>query len=398
MFNHTKKLMIISTTMLLASTSASYAENINVEWKGAPELSSEDGNFKIKLRGRLFTDWATVSDNGGKAVDATEFRAARIGVEGVLMKDVKYRLELDFAGNSTSITDATAEWALKPVSVVVGNFKTPTSLEEQTSARYTTFIERGSFTDAFGFSRQIGIAANYEQDNITVKAGIFQGDANGGAGTVQGRTYAGRITFTPEIDGGFIHVGASAFHRENDTGTVTNRYRQRAHFHLADRYIDTRDTVNGDINAESDTFFGVELAGVLGPLSAQAEWGWLKANAPTGGMDASFNGGYVDISYILTGESRGYKGGVFDRIKVANPVFEGGAGAWQIAARYDVIDLTDTSAAVIGGKQTSCIIGVNWHLNNYSRVMANYSKSEIDGGVNDGESIDAFGLRFQVDW
>jgi phosphate-selective porin len=63
-----------------------------------------------------------------------------------------------------------------------------------------------------------------------------------------------------------------------------------------------------------------------------------------------------------------------------------------------MVDLTDLDAGVEGGKQTSYIAGVNWHLNNYTRVQANYSISDVDGGVNDGEQIKAFGLRFQVDW
>jgi phosphate-selective porin OprO/OprP len=125
----------------------------------------------------------------------------------------------------------------------------------------------------------------------------------------------------------------------------------------------------------------------------------MKSNAATStGIDASFSGGYVDVSYIITGENRGYKGGVFDRIEVANPVSSGGAGAFQIAARYDVIDLTDKVADVFGGKQTSYIVGMNWYLNNYTRVMANYSNSKIDGGNNNGQNINTFGLRFQIDW
>lgn len=395
---------LLGASALLSSNAAANAQDFNVAWKGAPEISSADGNFSMKLRGRLFADWGSVSDNGGKAVDATEFRAARIGLQGVLMKDVKYTLEVDFAGNDISIADALMELALKPVSVVVGHFKTPNSLEEITSARFITFMERSSFTDAFSLSRQIGIAAKYDQNNVTFNAGVFQGNANGGSGTIQGRTYAARATFSPQItnSASIVHIGASAFHRQNDDGDLTLRYRQRPHHHLADRYIDTRlatgPGTHMDISGESDTFFGVELAGIMGPLSAQAEWGWMSANAINGGMDAKFNGGYVNVSYFLTGESRGYKGGKFDRVSVNNPVFGGGSGAFQIAARYDVIDLTDAAAGIFGGKQTSYIFGANWYLNNYSRVMANYSRSDIDGGANDGENIDTFGLRFQVDW
>tara|TARA_R110002096_G_scaffold309403_2_gene503936 strand:+ start:36280 stop:37464 length:1185 start_codon:yes stop_codon:yes gene_type:complete len=384
----------LGTTALLASTSITQAQDLQVAWKGAPEISSADGNYKMKMRGRIFTDWGTVSDNSGKVADTTEFRTARLGIEGVVMKDIKYKFEVDFAGGDADIKDGYMEWALKPVSIAVGQYKVPVSLEEQTSSRYITFLERSSITDAFGFSRDIGISANFAQNDFTLKAGVFQGNFSGNA-DMEGRTYAARATYAAKIENGLVHVGASAFHRKNDQGVLTKRYRQRPHHHLSPtRYVNT-----GSFDAESDTFFGAELGAVFGPLSAQAEWGWMKSNAPTEvGMDANFSGGYVDVSYIITGESRGYKGGAFDRIKVANPVFSGGPGAVQIAARYDVIDLTDTDAGVLGGKQTSYIVGVNWHLNNYARVMANYSKSDIDGGVNDGEDISTFGLRFQVDW
>ncbi|WP_321393019.1 OprO/OprP family phosphate-selective porin [Emcibacter sp.] len=375
--------------------------DLNVKWKGAPEFSSKDGNFKMKVRGRLFADYGNVSDNGGKVVDNTEFRTARLGVEGVVFKDVKYKFEADFAGDSVEIKDAYLAWDLKPVTISVGQMKTPNSLEEQTSSRYITFMERGSFTDAFSLARQTGIAVAYADKNATFTAGLFQGDASGGGG-VEDRTYAARATYAVKLDDGLVHVGASVRHRELDeAGEV--RYRQRPHNHQAGRYVDTSfhdpiadETVH--IAADSDTFYGLELAGVMGPFSAQAEWAWQTANLTAMTDNATFSGGYIDLSYFITGESRGYKKGAFSRVKVKNPVFEGGMGAWQVAVRYDTIDLTDADAAIDGGKQETYLIGVNWHLNDYTRVMANYSTSDIKGGADDGENIDAFGLRFQVDW
>ncbi|MDC0111787.1 porin [Emcibacteraceae bacterium] len=385
---------IFGATLLLASTSVSLAQDLNVVWKGVPELSSDDGNYKMKIRGRIFTDWGSISDNSGKVADTTELRTGRIGIEGVIMKDIKYKFGVDFAGGNSNIKNASIEWSLKPVSIVVGQYKVPVSLEEQTSSRYITFIERSGITDAFGFGRNIGIGANFLKNNFTIKAGVFQGTVAGNSNK-EGRTYALRSTYAVKIKNALIHIGASAFHRKNDQGILTKRYRQRPHHHLSpSRYVDT-----GNLNAKSDTFFGAEFGVVLGPLSAQTEWGGVKSNAATRtGIDASFSGGYVDVSYIITGENRGYKGGVFDRIEVANPVSSGGAGAFQIAARYDVIDLTDKVADVFGGKQTSYIVGMNWYLNNYIRVMANYSNSKIDGGNNNGQNINTFGLRFQIDW
>ena len=44
----------------------------------------------------------------------------------------------------------------------------------------------------------------------------------------------------------------------------------------------------------------------------------------------SFCGGYAEVGYYLTGESRGYKGGKWDRTKVLKPFDKGGWGAIQL--------------------------------------------------------------------
>ncbi len=382
-----------------AQKEAEKGSDLKVKWKGAPELSSADGKFKMKIRGRAYVDAGFVSDDDdNEDTKATEFRTVRLGVEGVVMKDIKYKAEVDFAGNEVDLKDAYLQWK-GPVSVTFGQFKTPNSLQEQTSSRYTTFMERASFTDAFELARQIGIGVGAGGDNWTFDAGIFRG-ANGSSDEDEGETFAARATFGDKFDNGAYHVGASYRYRKAGDDQDMFRYRQRPHNHLAGRYIAT------DRVADSDAMFGVELAGVFGPFSAQAEYAWLKANldAPAPGQsDPKFTGGYIDLSWFITGESRAYKGGSFSRVKVKNPVFEGGFGAWQIAARYDVVDLSDEG--LFGGEQDTWVIGVNWHLNDYTRFMFNYSKSDVenafdvsDNGADGENSIDAVGVRFQVDW
>ena len=50
---------------------------------------------------------------------------------------------------------------------------------------------------------------------------------------------------------------------------------------------------------------------------------------------------------FLTGETKPYDDGVFGRVKVINPGYNGakagGWGAWQIAGRYDTVDLSDAA-------------------------------------------------------
>jgi phosphate-selective porin OprO and OprP len=56
------------------------------------------------------------------------------------------------------------------------------------------------------------------------------------------------------------------------------------------------------------------------------------------------------------------------------------------------------------GEQKTWQVGVNWWLNDNTRIMFNYGQSAIAGGflagnnVNDGADIKGFGTRLQIDW
>lgn len=377
---------------------------MKVKWEPAPSIASPDGLFEMNIRGRLYADAAFANDaNDSMNVDATELRSARLGIEGKAWSDIKYVFEVDFAGEKTTINDAYLNWkGNMPAAISVGYFKTPNSLEEQTSSRFTTFMERASFTDAFELERQIGLALSSHGKNWAASLGVFRGSA-GSAFAQEGAMVAGRATFSPTIGDAQVHLGGSFRYRDNAPGQPAFHYRQRPHLHLADALIATPNI------AESDLFYGAETALLLGALTIQAEYSWLDADLVTAapGIESpTFSGGYVDVSWFLTGEHRAYnpEKGVFERVKVNRPVFDGGPGAWQAAVRWDRIDLSDGS--IFGGEQNSIIVGVNWHLNPHARMMFNFAHSEIreafdltsSGDLNGKNSADVFGARAQADW
>lgn len=384
------------------ANTAPTGDPIEVKWEPAPSIKSPDGRFEMNLRGRLFVDTAWVNDaNDFENTQATEFRTARLGIEGKAWSDVKYKFEIDFSGNEVTVKDAYIQWK-GPAKFTIGQFKTANSLEEQTSSRYMTFMERASFTDAFGLSRQIGFSVGTGGDNYTLNTGVFRG-SNGTDNEDEGYTVALRATYGPKIGDAQFHLGASYRYRAQGDDQSNLRYRQRPHAHLAsNRYVATSKI------ADSDNFYGLEIATVMGAFSLQGEWAILNANLqnPTLGQNnPSFSGGYVSASYMLTGEQRKYdpKKGSFQRIKVNNPVFEGGLGALQLAARYDLIDLSDEG--IFGGEQKTFIIGANWWLNRHTRLMINYSNAKVSNATdvpfsdaNGKNNIDAIGIRAQIDW
>lgn len=369
-----------------AANDAASGDPIKVKWEPAPSFSSPDGLFEMNVGGRLFVDFAQASDkNDTMDVAATEVRQARLGVKGTAWGDVKYKLEVEFGGSGgASLTDATIGWK----AVTVGHFKPSVSLEEPTSETNMTFQERASFTDAFGFSRNIGVALNHNMNGFGFTVGAFRGKQSSSEAD-EGSILAARVFYGGEADALKFHIGGSA--RLRNGGDRTFGYKQFAVSHLTNNFLNT-----GTI-AKKDNFYGLELAMVYDVFSLQGEYGSLKADMidPTVSADPTFNGGYISASWFLTGETRNYdaKKGAFGSVKPKASVFEGGAGAWQLAARYDFIDLSDKNIA--GGKQTSYLFGVNWLLNKHTRVQLGYSHSKIREAAADN-SVNAFTLRTHI--
>lgn len=401
--------------------------DLKVKWKGAPELSSRDGKFKMKVRGRLQTDYDAINQNTGITgqpnVSAAEIRRARLGVEGLLFGDVEYKFEVDFADDTTAIKDAYMEYVglMEGLGIRVGHFKTFNSLEHMTSSRFITFMERAAFIDAFELDRQIGGGAIYADHHFTASAGIYgptAGDDSTWLNDV--KTGAARVTWAPiNTDDHYgkhavVHFGGSWRTRHGSQDLRGNpvpandqffRYRARgADLHLADRFIATPQIF------DQDTFWGLEGAVVWGPWSLQGEYAQLHPDLAPGfiGNDPTYIGWYLEGSWYVTGESRTYKEGEFGRPKVKRPVSSGGPGAWQLAAKYDVLDLSSEATTIptcaLCGNQNTWLLGVNWWLNDYTRVTFNLNQSTITGGflnganADDGAKIRGFGARAQVDW
>lgn len=394
-----------------ATKAGEISPNINVKWAPSPTISSDDGNWSVHIRGRLFVDGGILDDDDGLYSDdnATELRAARLGIEGKVLKDFKYVFETDFADNDVSINDAFLEYdgeTVDPLYFRAGQFKTPNSLEKQTSGRFTTFMERAAFTDAFDFNRRIGFGTGASGDTWGLDAGLFgqntdDGEANEGFAAAARAHYA---FFTgAEGTGDVLHIGASTRYRDFDNDVDDNmvRYRQRPFFHFTSLRSTDTDFIN---DADSDVFVGGELAWVHGPFSFQSELGITATQLDQGSDPGNLWGGYGSVSYFLTDEQRNYSAskGSFGRVKVKDPLHEGGWGAWQLAARFDYLDLNDGAAE--GGEQYSIISGVNWYLNDYMRVMLDGAVTQVtDAGpesaaIGSDNTIWGVGARVQVDW
>ncbi len=413
------------------------AEVQGLKEAGAKAKATAAGKPSVVAGGRIMTDWANFTQNAASKAQAGDFqngveaRRARVYLEGEAFEVVDYKLQFELA-SSTKVPDfpssgdiGIGQVSFKDVYVTVkelpllgnvriGHFKTPFGLENLTSHRYSTFMERAMVSEGEIEGRRLGAVAfdHSESEMSTWALGIFTSqipenpprfqDDGGGAAAMMRRTFL--PWYDEATEGrGLLHTGVSYSYADiGESSTV--RFSEDPEAHLASQVIDTGTMADvSHINA-----VGAEAALVYGPLSLQSEFVsfWLDRTA---NPNPTFHGAYAYVSYFLTGEHRQYDRSVgeFDRVEPFENFFrvrdvdgcvQTGKGAWEIAYRYSYMDLN--SSGVNGGLASNHTFGLNWYLNPYTRMMFNYIVSDTTnhpdaGGVG---HVDIFQMRCQIDF
>ncbi|MEA3347228.1 MAG: porin, partial [Candidatus Auribacterota bacterium] len=382
--------------------------NMDVLWKDGLRLRTDDKKIDLKIGGRIMADTAWMKEDSGlnkefgKLEDNSEFRRARLYMAGTFLDHLIFKAQYDFAGGDADFKDVYLGYKGIPYlgTVKVGHFKEPFSLNELTSSKYITFMER-ALPNAFVPGRNIGIALNNsllgssKAPRMTWALGVFRDADSFGNASSNEWNITGRITGLPWYeDGGkkLLHLGAAYSWRAPHK---TVRYRERPESHMVARFVDT-----GSFPAKNLSLVGLEGALVYGPFHAEGELIQSFVNR-TNGVN-NFYSGYVQAGFFLTGEHRSYKNkaGVFSRTKPKNnfnivKLIDGdykSIGAWELAARWSGIDLNNHD--IEGGIMNDTTAGLNWYLNPNMRIMSNYIHSNRNGiGY-----ADIYQMRFQVDF
>lgn len=365
-------------------------------WPGIG-IASEDGAHSIKLHGRFLIDAGTGAGDG----DAT-FRRARLGVSGELAHDFYYKVENDYAVDNIDggITDIYLGYDFNPHWYVqAGQFKQPYNLENLTTSRFATFEERGLVT-AFTPGRRVGAMVGTYQPagdtSWTAMLGYFDGAIGVNRNTDDTHELAGRITWAYQPEPSHLmHLGLAGIHRTPDNTADKLEYNTvpESRFSGGD-FADTGPI----LGVEHAIHTGLEAAGVWGPFSLQSEYMRVDV-AREAAPDAIFDGYYLQASYFLTGEHRVYspERAIFGRAHPLDPVAEGGWGAWQLAARYSTIDMTD--GGINGGRVDNVSLGVNWLPHHQVTMMGNVIFANADeSGPANGDDPTLFMMRLQFDF
>lgn len=355
---------------------------IKIDTEGGLEIATYDGRFSFGIGGRLMADAAFYNEDRNQLSNGTELRRAELELGGVIDYDWVYEFELDFGDGNVDVNDAYLTYqGFAPLLLKVGQFKEPFSMDELTSSKYATFME-SALPNAFAPGRHLGIGLSNGWEDFTLAGGLFGEAFDDAAENIEPDNtgdeswgLTGRLTWAPiHAKRQVFHLGASSSYRQlgDDVEDHRPRFRARPESHLTNdlRYVDT-----GRIDKVKDyMLYGLETAGVYGPFSFQGEYIRTDLSRTDGSPDLNFDGWYVQSSWFWTGESQNYSvtKGTFGKIKPFNKY-----GAFETAVRLSRINLTD--GPVRGGEEENVTLAINWYLNQYMRLMANYSWINNDG-------------------
>ena len=353
-------------------------------------VSAQSPVKDIKFGGRIMYDMAvwgdSTMDNSG-----TEFRRVRFYNSGKLYGNVKYKLQLDFAGGAIAFKDVWMELSELPFNgnLRVGHFKEPLRLEALTSSKYITFMERAL---PISLSPERNTGAMYHTTfgkKISLQTGVFrEGDSFGDDKEATNNVnITSRITYLAiNNDRTLLHLGLSNSTRRNNDNTY--KISSRAENHLGTKLIDA--TFEG---VDKSNLLGGEFAYVNGSLSLQVDY--LQTTL-IGVTETKLSSYYSHLSYFLTGESRPYKSSLdgFGRVIPNSNYGNGGKGAIELVARISQICLQKADM----GQLNDITVGLNWYLNPNTRVMINYVMGERTNISSEVITENAVMMRVQLDF
>lgn len=340
----------------MAGTVTSEGADLVINTKGGLSVATTDKDYSFEVGGRIQYDYNRAELNGNVDEDQFDIRRARLFVKGDVAGDWSYKAQFNVDSGGAEDLYIRYKGLGKKAVVTAGRQKMPFGLEELTSSKDISVLERSAITEAYAIGRADGVQLSGAEGNFTYAVALFEGD---GSGTTNDLSYAARATFAPVVDDDtVIHLGVA--------------YKDHKQEELFD------DSLFDNVEA-----IGLEAAAVFGPAHIQAEY--VDADSDNLG---NLDGFYVQAGWVITGEQRPYKDGVFKRIKPA-----GDKGAVEVVVRYEDGD-GDYGDIELGADNASAWgLGVNWYVNNNVRLGVNYTDGESDTSSDDGEE---FRTRIQL--
>lgn len=349
----------------------------------------------LDFRGRFAADRTASDASSDDPVERStiDLGKKRLGVSGEIANAVEFQIEAELS-DTDPWRDVYGEFKSFDVARVRGGkFKIPFSLDENTGASRLDFMFRSLAATHLAPGRDQGVMVHGRvwKKLIGYEAGVFAHDGknartNNAAKVYAGQTQAVRVTVEPlrhvkDAIGG-LSLGV-ALTRSDDIPEGVSALRGQT-------------VLSQNFFTGSDYFvkgrrrrLGVEMEFRPGPASIKSEWMRVETDRQGQSVEDTDlspivgEGWYVSGTVAVTGEKKN----TVHRPK--KPLFQGGFGAIELAARLENLKFKSGSAAerpsrspradtIIGNGDQVTTVGVNWYINRFFKVQANFIKEKLD--------------------
>lgn len=387
---------VVSLVALFCSSSAVFAgavtskEEITISTTGGGIVINSNNGNSFAIGGRIMYDydhydglWNEVENGENGSASESEFRRTRVTLKGTSGKNWAYKFTVDIdQGEAEMDTAYIAYKGFGLGKAIVGRFKVPFGLEELTSSKWVSTIER-SPTAELGFlvdKPSFQVALHGHSAPMFWQAALIDEDSEDDDGS-DAYSIAGRAGGHFSLgEDSFMHLAGAFVSRDFGNQGAPKRFRTRLGVHTTDR------PVSEQVLVDDADQYGLEAAAVFGPFSLQGEYrsADFDEGDGSGASDVDIDGYYLQASYFLTGETRGYKGesGKFDKVKPKGP-----NGAVELVAKYEDGEL-DIKMNPDEIEYELLTLGVNWYATQNVKLMLNYLDVDTDNAIDTSQGQD----------
>lgn len=411
-------------------------------WRDGFTAETPGRDYRVHFGGRFQADagWFAPSAGLQRAFpqawqDGADFRRLRLRADGQAYEVIDFVVEIEFSqaiqGAATRLfpTDCFLDFTHLPVlgNLAVGHFKEPFCMEDYgTPDSFGVFMERSSADNAFTPDRNLGVMQHdsYFNDSVALAVGVFRANNDARSGNVfdygDGEyAYTGRVVWMPYYanDGRCWFLTGPAYSRRHFdpddngvNGVNASRFRALGRAPVRLNTPPLLDTTA--LQADHANYWNFQAALNMGPLLLQSEYYYTTVANVRRGLAApgtprlvspDFQGWYAQVSYFLTGEYHPLNR-LLGRLQRVRPNenwflvrrgekghYDGccyGWGAWEVAVRYDWLDLNNralgsfpaipgvanSGAAAItsAGLEQDFTFSISCYMNPNTRIQMNY--------------------------
>jgi phosphate-selective porin OprO/OprP len=385
-------IVTVLLAMLAVPAAAQNQDERGFVWDDRPTIVfGEDVN--VEFKGRALVEWRWFDPDIGE--DLFRLRTARIGLKGKLTRHFDWEVEREIGETEEKIRfgdwkDVYFEWnTFDAFSVRGGRFKMPFGLETTIGVTELDFAYRALGSTQIAPSRDRGVMAFGDLGRFGYEFGVFDDDGDNAESNEPQFVRQGE-----DLE----NVGPSlAFRLTGDLLRLLPLGSLRsANFGVAYTTSDVPEGLNS-LRGESvwgDDFFervyvkgrrrryGAQFEWTPGPTSLKAEWMQAReqrkeqSNRDQDLSDFISEAWYVSGTWFLTGENKD------SNIRAKRPLFGGGIGALELAARIERLAFRSASTTgtaftnprsdhQLPNSDTVFTVGLNWTTTRWSRVIVN---------------------------